>query len=518
MKRVLVALVFTAACGGSADLSSNSAELSKRSRLIVAFKDKADRATVKRHGANVHHEFADLNAIAVDLDDTNRGQLEREANVDFVEEDPPRTASTLDSAQLTPSATNGLYGLVTTHAVDAHAAGFSGAGIIVGVADTGLDCSHPDIAGNLNWSKDFVSGDAATGSGCVGQSGIDPAVEEHATHVSGTILGVFNSVGVYGVAYSARLVHARVLGPNGGTTSDIMAGVQALVDGGARIINLSLGGGRASRTEQKFYDNLRKQRGVLVAAAAGNDSATKLSYPAAYASNISVGAVDKTNAHASFSNTGRGLDISAPGVAVLSSVPMGTGSEAAVNSGSASYSAIGMEFAGTTTANGVSGTLVNCGIGNPGDFPAGQSGYVALIQRGTLSFADKVTNAQNAGAAAVIIYNNVAGDLSGTLGAAGNWKPAVGVSDTAGAALLGQVGSSVTVLNQLSNWALFDGTSMATPHVAGALAVIWSKRPSASNTAVENALFSTATDLGAPGYDTTFGYGLIDVQAAANSL
>src|SRR5439155_4003900 len=135
---------------------------------------------------------------------------------------------------------------------------------------------------------------------------------EHATHVSGTILGVFNSVGVYGVAYNARLVHARVLGPNGGTTSDIMAGVKALVDSGARIINLSLGGGRASRTEQKFYDDLHNNRGVLVAAAAGNDSATKLSYPAAYKSNISVGAVDKTNAHASFSNTGRGLDVSAP--------------------------------------------------------------------------------------------------------------------------------------------------------------------------------------------------------------
>src|SRR5207248_2184741 len=234
--------------------------------------------------------------------------------------------------------------------------------------------------------------------------------------------------------------------------------------------------------------------------------------------NISVGAVDKTNAHASFSNTGRGLDVSAPGVAVLSSVPMGTGSEASVTAGSGSIGAIGMEFAGTTTANGVSGTLVDCGIGNPADFPAGMAGKIALIQRGTLSFADKVTNATNAGAAAAIIYNNVAGDLSGTLGAAGNWIPAVGVSDTAGASLKTQTGTTVTVLNQVSNWALFDGTSMATPHVAGALAVIWSKHPSALNTAVENALYSTATDLGAPGYDTTFGYGLINVAAAANAL
>src|SRR3954471_2635347 len=146
MKRVLLVLVLAAACGGnSSGLSADSAALSNRSRLIVAFKDKADTATVKRHGANVRHEFADLNAIAIDIEDVKRGELEREGNVDYVEDDPIRTASTLDSAQLTPSATNGLYGLVTTHAVEAQAVGYAGSGIIVGVADTGLDCSHPDI-------------------------------------------------------------------------------------------------------------------------------------------------------------------------------------------------------------------------------------------------------------------------------------------------------------------------------------------------------------------------------------
>jgi bisphosphoglycerate-independent phosphoglycerate mutase (AlkP superfamily) len=58
----------------------------------------------------------------------------------------------------------------------------------------------------------------------------------------------------------------------------------------------------------------------------------------------------------------------------------------------------------------------------------------ALIQRGTIDFATKVTNAMNAGATAAIIYNNAAGDFTGTLGAAGNWIPAVSVSDTTGAA------------------------------------------------------------------------------------
>jgi subtilisin family serine protease len=68
--------------------------------------------------------------------------------------------------------------------------------------------------------------------------------------VAGTILGVNNSAGVLGVAYGAKLVHARVLGPAGGSTADIMRGVTWLKDHGAKIVNLSLGGGTKSRTKR----------------------------------------------------------------------------------------------------------------------------------------------------------------------------------------------------------------------------------------------------------------------------
>jgi subtilisin family serine protease len=260
---------------------------------------------------------------------------------------------------------------------------------------------------------------------------------------------------------------------------------------------------------------------VLVAAAAGNESARKLGYPAGYAVNISVGAIDKNNAHADFSNIGRGLDVSAPGVGVLSSVPRGVGSEAGVNDGTSDIFALGLEFAGHTA--GLSRTLVSCGIGQTGEFPATVSGNIALIQRGTLSFADKVTNAMNAGAAGVIIYNNVSGDFSGTLGAATTadgraFVPAVSVSMENGTALLAKAGSTVTLSNVVSDWDFFDGTSMATPHVCGVLALIWGATPSATNAQVESALESTATDLGAAGYDTTFGNGLINADAALASF
>jgi subtilisin family serine protease len=255
----------------------------------------------------------------------------------------------------------------------------------------------------------------------------------------------------------------------------------------------------------------------LIVAAAGNDSATKISYPAAYSTVLSVGAVDVNNQHASFSNTGSGLDISAPGVLVLSSVPGGQGSESSVANGSGSYRAFGLEFAGRTSSGGLTATLVDCGLGTAGSCPASVAGNIALIQRGSISFADKVTNATNQGAVAAIIYNNAPGDFTGTLGGAGNWIPAVSVSDATGAALKTQVGASATVVSTASSWDHFDGTSMATPHVTGVAALVWSANPTLSDDSVESVLKSTATDLGAAGYDTTYGYGLVNASAAVAS-
>lgn len=126
----------------------------------------------------------------------------------------------------------------------------------------------------------------------------------------------------------------------------------------------------------------------------------------------------------------------------------------------------------------------------------------------------------NQGAAAAVIYNNVAGDFTGTLSTATTadgraWIPAVSVSDATGSALLQQ--ASATVVNQVSSWDHFDGTSMATPHVTGAAALLWWANPLLTDDQVEDILKSTATDLGAAGYDTIYGYGLVNVDAAVRS-
>ncbi len=497
--------------GRASDASTPAIQDSDSDRYFVRFTDgltEDNKRAVRALGALVRHEFPELRALAIKIDNPDvLAALQNIPGFEALEVDPKRYAMGLSDAQLTPSLTNGLYGLLTTKATTVHGRGFTGTGINVGVADTSLDYGHPDIAANYKGGIDTVAND---------NDPINDDGETHGTHVAGTILGAFNNVGVFGVAYNANLYHARVLGPTGGYSSDIMDGVRHLVEvRGCKIVNMSLGGGLRSVTEENFYKDMRT-KGALIVAATGNDSATTVSYPAGYASNIAVGAVDRNNVVASFSNTGTNIDVVAPGVGVLSSVPRGQGFESFVRT-TAEYASSGMTYAGTT--EGTTGTLVNCGLGQAGECPASVNGNIALIQRGTISFADKVTNAMNQGATAAIIYNNAAGDFAGTLGAATTtdgraWIPAVTVSQETGNTLKTQVGSSATVVNKASDWDHYDGTSMATPHVAGVLALIWSVNPSFTNTAVEGYLFNTATDLGAAGYDTTYGRGIVNADAA----
>jgi subtilisin family serine protease len=104
-----------------------------------------------------------------------------------------------------------------------------------------------------------------------------------------------------------------------------------------------------------------------------------------------------------------------------------------------------MAYSPVAPPPGVTGILYYCALGKAGEFPPGTSNYIALIQRGETTFAEKAANAKAAGAKAVIVYNNVSGALSGTFQTAGDWLPCIGVSDTAGARLLTLTNTLATV-------------------------------------------------------------------------
>jgi subtilisin family serine protease len=276
---------------------------------------------------------------------------------------------------------------------------------------------------------------------------------------------------------------------------------------GANIISMSLGGGGQNANERQTFDNLR-DAGMLSIAAAGNGGNTATSYPAGYESVMSVAALDENMTQAAFSQRNADVEIAAPGVLVLSTVTPGSGTMGELEVDSQTYAPIPLDGSATES---VSAKLADFGLGDKVDNKV--DGKVCLIQRGEITFAEKVQNCVTSGGVGAVIYNNVPGSFVGTLN--GNTSiPAVSVSDTEGAALVGQVGGTAMVAVEASDYAYFDGTSMATPHVSGVAALVWSQFPDCTGEQIRNSLNKSALDLGDAGRDHLYGYGLVQAQAA----
>lgn len=186
-----------------------------------------------------------------------------------------------------------------------------GTGAVIAVVDTGVDSTHEDLAGMVDPGYDFVANDS------------DPRDEHgHGTHVSGIAAAIAdNARGIAGIAPRAHIMPVRVLDSGGsGTMSNVSRGIVYAVDHGADVINLSLAGS-SSTTMLRDAVNYAQSHGVLLACAAGNEGRTRLDYPAALSACTAVGATTSADTRASFSNRGTGLDLVAPGVGILSSVP-----------------------------------------------------------------------------------------------------------------------------------------------------------------------------------------------------
>lgn len=492
----LVLGLATCLSAGSASLASGP----DSERVWVKFKPGA-KAQVQRAlqgaGARFHYTFDSLDAFAVSVPVQALNGIRSNPNVEYVETDAPRHPM----AQVRP------YGIDLVKAPAVWDQGVTGSGITVCVIDSGISASHEDL-----------SALSLTGYASAGQSWNTDTCG-HGSHVAGTIAARDNSVGVIGVNKGGIALHiVKVFdGASCGWSysSTLVDAAQRCASAGAKVINMSLGGTTASTTErngfQQLYDN-----GVLHVAAAGNGGNTRHSYPASYDSVISVAALDSSKTLASFSQRTNQVELAAPGVGVLSTVPQVS---ASTTVGSDAYIVSALEGSQELTA---SGELVNgarCTTTGGGTF----TGKTVLCERGDISFADKVNNAANGGASAVIIYNNAAGGFSGTLGGTGPAVPAVSMSQEDGQFLVAnRIGISATVstvpVNPGNGYAYYDGTSMATPHVAGVAALVWSSNPLWTNAEVRQALAVTAEDLGAAGRDDSYGWGLVNAQAALAEL
>ena len=471
----------------------------------------AARSAVAASGGQVTVDLSEVRGLAAEVPAGRLAALRRNPNVEFIEDDAPRRVlGSASGAVRAPLALPGTpeavpYGIAMVQADQVSDAPAGNRKLCI--IDSGIDISHEDLAGNVLTGANFTkSGEWYTDE------------NSHGTHVAGTVGAIDNAVGVLGVLPHQRvnLFIAKVFDASGEAPTSVI--VRAMLDcdaWGANVVSMSLGGDVPTVLEFRATEKLAQNNRLLIAAA-GNDGNDATSYPAGFPDVVSVAAVDSKKRQASFSQSNADVELSAPGVDVLSTVPIGSQIDASLAVGTRAFDAQPMEGSPTKAA---SGPLADFGLGNT---PAAGSmtGKVCLIQRGSITFAEKVLNCQNSGGVGAVIYNNTDGQINGTLGTTVTMIPSVGVLQSDGRTLLRQLGETANVAVFVTGdaYASYNGTSMATPHASGVAALVWSHFPQCTAAQIRSTLAKTAQDLGDRGRDPQYGFGLVQAKAAFDRL
>ncbi len=415
------------------------------------------------------------------------------------------------------------------------------ASVIVAVTDTGVAYDHPDLAPNMwtnpgevangidddgNGKIDDIKGWDFHGNGVTEDN--DPRdISGHGTHVAGT-LGARgnNATGVVGVNWNVQLMPVRVLGPMGGTNAMVTAGFAYAAQMGAKVVNASLGGPGFSQSMKNAIDGAAST--TLYVVAAGNDSSDNEStpqYPCNYisANLICVAATTRTDALAGFSNFGTtSVDLGAPGTEILSTWPafdskFTDGFESATGwtaGGSLTTwtrtqeSAAFGSWSATDSPGGPYANNTNNWFRAPG--PIDLTGGVGCNVRYAMELDTEflydyfVVEGSSNGASWTEVaawtgttQNNwfsFEEDLSQFDGTP-TFHLRLGLQSDPSIAADGAhidnvdvrcVGTSYTS----NSYETIQGTSMATPHVAGVAALAWAKNPSVSVAEVKSAILS----------------------------
>lgn len=281
----------------------------EKADYLVQFDGDVNQGLLRAFGIgeqDVLHTYNLLPVVHVELTERQAQGLANHPGIKAIEQN----AEVQKLGQTVP------WGIPRVQGTDAHNKGFTGNGVKVAILDTGIDNTHEDLNVQGGYS---VFDDAANSDPFYDGDG-------HGTHVAGTVAALNNNLGVIGVAYDAELYAVKVLNNSGsGTWAGIAEGIEWAVENEMDIINMSLGGSQGSSILEEWC-NIANEEGLLVVAAAGNSgnrggNNDSVGYPAKYDSVIAVAATDENNNRASFSSTGPAVELSAPGVNVLSTLP-----------------------------------------------------------------------------------------------------------------------------------------------------------------------------------------------------
>lgn len=444
--------------------------------------------------------------------------------------------------------------------------GLTGKGVKVGVIDTGIDVDHPAFKGRIVAGYDFVGDDYGKDSKYVPVPDDNPDdCNGHGTHVAGIVGGNVAANNFKGVAPEVSFGAYRIFGCEGSSYDDvILEAMERSVKDGMQVVNMSLGSAFDDWAETPLAKagNRMVKKGVVLVASAGNSGANgqySMGGPTMGDSVISVASVDNIK-----------IDLSSFTLSDSAKTKIGF------------YAATGspLPSKGTTLpiAKGPKGSPTVADDGCDPYAANSLKGKAVLIRRGTCSFYIKASNAQKAGASAVILYNNAAGYINPTVAPPNPTDPAitipvVSVSDVDGAKIDSLIaggvsmtfdGGKVAVNNPTANasssfssfgmsaelelkpdigapggniystyplstgdgsgYAVLSGTSMASPHVAGAVALILQAYPKTQAKDVRGLMMNTASLRwylngstlleGLPDYVQRQGAGMVDIVAA----
>lgn len=190
----------------------------------------------------------------------------------------------------------------------------TGDGVRIAIVDTGVDVTHPDLAGNIVGGRNFTTSDP---NDYIDRHG-------HGSHCAGIAAAVTNNgIGIAGTAPGAKILAVKSLGDTGsGSTEWIANGIRWAADNGAQVISMSLG---LQGTSLLLEDAAQYawNKGAVLVGAAGNNNSSTIFYPAGSSFVIAVGATDSNNNKASFSNFGSWVSVAAPGTSIYSTYKSG---------------------------------------------------------------------------------------------------------------------------------------------------------------------------------------------------